>query len=219
MNDDFVNDQAVWAAAGFEPDSLDDATRPLPVIEPGEASGVPFPLDTAPRPVVWPVLDPDQLEAAWLDLNEWVEDIRQVFAIPAAVIPPFWHRHQLLVEHLSALRTHWLAAYDPAQHGSAPFGWLRDLDEWKNRMREAVSQLGCRIDTCRPETAASWPGEPETDPADQPPPVNLADRYQDFVTVVCHDVYQRRRGQDRLIAQAAQDGEGEAVGVGAVAAR
>ena len=161
--------------------------------------------EAAPTPVVWAGLDPDQAEQEWLALNEWVEELRQIYCIPATVVPPFWHRHRLLVEHLSALRTHWLAAYDPAQHGSAPFGWVRDLDEWKTRMREAVSQLGCRIDACRPDPVSHWPGEPEPDPDEQQPPVNLADRYDDFVTLVLWDVRRRHRLEEQQIRLAATD--------------
>ncbi len=160
------------------------------------------PVGGAPRPIVWQALNADQAEFAWLELNEWVEDLRRVYSIPATVVPPFWHRHQLLVEHLSALHTHWKAAFDPEQHGSAPFGWIRDLDEWKNRMREAVAQLGCRIDACRPEPVTRWPGQPDDDPDGWPPPVHLADRYDDFVTHVLWDVRRRQNIEDRYVALA-----------------
>ena len=168
----------------------------LPDITPHPATG----MDSPPHPVVWAALSSDEAETEWLRLNEWVEDLRLTFSIPATVIPPYWHRHTLLVEHLSALHTHWRASHDPDQHGSAPFNWIRDLDEWKTRMREAVSQLGCRLDTCRPDTLAPWPGQPDPDPTDWPPPVNLQDRYDDFVTLVLWDVKRRRDLEDRYMA-------------------
>ena len=83
-------------------------------------------------------------------LNALVEDARHTYCLPANNVPPYWHRHQLLIEHLSALRTHHLACHHPDQGGSGPFGWLRDLDEWKPRMKEAVAMLGARIDSDRP---------------------------------------------------------------------
>jgi hypothetical protein len=163
-----------------------------------------------PRPVVWAALDAGAAELEWVRLNDWVEDLREVFNLDATVVPPFWHRHQLLVEHLSALRTHWLAAYDPDQHGSAPFGWIRDLEEWKTRIREAVSQLGCRIDTCRPARQTLWPGQtrPRQDhgeEADYPPapPVNLADRAGDFASWVVWDTGRRRHIETRYYQLAA----------------
>ncbi|MDR0417779.1 MAG: hypothetical protein LBH76_10835 [Propionibacteriaceae bacterium] len=185
-----------WEPVGPEPEPESEPA-------PGGSSGD----DGPPRPVVWAALPPDEAEFEWLALNEWVDDLRRAFNIPATVIPPFWHRHQVLVEHLSALRTHWLAAYDPDQHGSAPFGWIRDLEDWKTRMREAVSQLGCRPDSCRPETPTRWPGEPDPDPAGQPPPANLADRYDDFVTLVLWDVRRRRDEEDHYLRLAADSAD------------
>ncbi len=132
-------------------------------------------VDGLPRPVVWEGLDTDEAEFEWLVLNEWVEDLRRTFSIPATIVPPFWRRRSLLVEQPSALHMHWLAAYEPDRHGSASFGWIRDLDEWKTRMSEVVAQLGCRLDQCRPETITHWPGEPNL--LEWPPPINLADRY------------------------------------------
>jgi hypothetical protein len=173
--------------------------------------------DGPPRPIVWAGLSSDEAEFEWLSLNEWVEDLRRTFNLAAQIVPPFWHRHPLLVEHLSALHTHWLAAYDPEQHGSAPFGWIRDLDEWKQRMREVVAMLGTRIDADRPHKLAPWPGEPAPEADDTPPPVNLADRYDDFVTYVLWYVDRRRALEDRyyaIIAEAAdldiRDEEGDA---------
>ncbi|MCL2489143.1 MAG: hypothetical protein FWF36_00210 [Propionibacteriaceae bacterium] len=198
MDTTYVTDQ--W------PDDLPDQPADT------NSSGNPAPADGAPRPVVWAALTADEAEFEWLRLNEWVEDLRVVFSIPATVIPPFWHRHKLLVEHLSALHTHWLAAYDPDQHGSAPFGWIRDLDEWKNRMREAVAQLGCRIDSCRPEQVTRWPGEPDPDVSDWPPPPNLQDRYDDFVTLVLWDVKRRRDIEARYMALVAEAADRQGAG-------
>ena len=109
------------------------------------------------------------------------------------------------------MHTHWLAAYDPEQHGSAPFGWIRDLDEWKTRMREQVAMIGTRLDADRPLRMAIWPGEPEPNPEDTPPPVNLADRYEDFIGYLLWWVARRKALEDRyyaLIAQIADEQEG-----------
>jgi hypothetical protein len=181
-----------------------DANSPQPA--PGGSGG-------PPRPVVWAALSGDDAEHEWLALDEWVEDLRRVFAIPAQVIPPYWHRHPVLVEHLSALRSHWLGAFDPAQHASAPFGWIKDLDEWKHRMREQVAILGTRIDQDRPHRLAPWPGEPAPDPADDPPPVDLADRYADFVAHLRWDVRRRHAAEDhfyQIIADAGRHLDGGA---------
>jgi hypothetical protein len=143
-----------------------------------------------PSPVLFAALDASDAEHEWLTLNEWVEEIRHIFALPVQVIPPFWHRHPILVEHLSALHTHFLGAYDKHQNASAPFGWLRDLSEWELRAREIVARLGTRLDTDRPQQTPRWPGEPDTN--EQPPPVYLADRYIDFVEYVNWDLWRRQ---------------------------
>jgi hypothetical protein len=151
------------------------------------------PDDGVPRPVLWAALTAEEAEYEWQALDEWIEDLRHYFVIDSTIIPPFWHRHQLLVEHLSALRTHWLGAFAEEQNGSAPFGWIRDLDEWKGRMREAVAQLGTRLDADRPEQLALWPGEtpPAPDTGGALPPINLTDRYDDFRTCVKADIARR----------------------------
>ena len=57
--------------------------------------------------------------------------------------------------------------------------------------------MGTRMDADRPHRLAAWPGEPEPDPEDTPPPVNLADRYDDFVTYILWWVERRRALEDR----------------------
>ncbi|MBD4563440.1 hypothetical protein GUG69_02470, partial [Xanthomonas citri pv. citri] len=76
-----------------------------------------------PHPVNWNLLNAHDLEQEWLALNDWVAWLRRTYGLPAAVIPPFWHRHPELMWELSALHIHWLCAYDPEQNGSAPVGW------------------------------------------------------------------------------------------------
>jgi hypothetical protein len=161
--------------------------------------------DGPPAPIVWAELSSDELEHEWLALNRWVEDARHTYHLPANIVPPFWHRHQLLVEHLSALRTHWQASHHPEQGGSGPFGWLRDLDEWKARMREAVPTLGTRTDSDRPSRLAPWPGEPEPDPEDQLPPVNLDNRYEDLVSVIMWHTDRVRSQEDRFYELVSED--------------
>ena len=80
-----------------------------------------------PHPINWNLLSGDDAEAEWIELNRWVNWLRRTYGLPASVVPPFWHRHPELVWELSALHLHWLGAYDPDQHGSAPFGWHRDF--------------------------------------------------------------------------------------------
>jgi len=151
-----------------------------------------------PRPVHWPTLSGEDAETQWRRLDAWVKYARQVFIIPDQVIPPFWHRHWVLVEQISALRLHYLAAFDISQNASAAFGFMRDLAEWQNRMREIVARLGNRPDRSYP--LPLWPGQTLTAPNDSQPPVNLDDRFDDFKVFVEWDVTRRHASEERQAA-------------------
>ncbi len=91
-----------------------------------------------PHPINWNTLTAEEAEYEWIELNRWVNWLRHTYGLPASVVPPFWHRHPELVWELSALHLHWLCAYDPDQHGSAPFGWHRDfVDETESVLQSA----------------------------------------------------------------------------------
>jgi hypothetical protein len=158
-------------------------------------------LPDVPHPIDWMMLDAEEAEAEWLDLNAWVEWLRHRFVLSAAIVPPYWHRHWALVEHISALHTHFLGAFDPDQHGSAPFGWLRDFGDWCLRIREVVATIGTRLDADRPDRPVLWPGEPANDAATGLPHVNLSNRYEDFVAYVIWDVTRRKAEEDAYLAQ------------------
>ncbi|WP_228479309.1 hypothetical protein [Microbacterium atlanticum] len=147
-----------------------------------------------PRPVNWNLLTAEQAEVEWVDLNRWVNWLRHTYGLPASVVPPFWHRHPELVWELSALHVHWLCAYDPEQHGSAPIGWQHDFAAARDRLHEWVSVCGTRLDRDRPTRQTSWPGEP---PAGAIEDVVIPDRDEDFVQFVLSDI-ERRREATRL---------------------
>jgi hypothetical protein len=169
--------------------------------------------DGVPRPFDWTKLTSYEAEHTWLDLNTWVEEFRHRYCIDFTVVPPFWHRYSLLVELLTSLWLHYEGAVFPEQHASAYFGWLRDLEEWKGRMRQAVSLVGCRNDSVRPYKMLPWPGEPTPEPDPDfplPPPLNLDNRYEDFVDWMIWDVARRCYWEDKhramLLAAVAQAG-------------
>ena len=97
----------------------------------------------------WNLLNAEEAETAWIALNRWVNWLRRTYGLPASVIPPLWHRHPELVWELSALHLHWLCAYDPDQHGSAPIGWLRDFTDARERLHDWVTNCGTRLDRDR----------------------------------------------------------------------
>lgn len=158
------------APEGFDP------TESEPDLDSDEASSS---SEDIMVPIVWRKLNDIDYAHYILELNAWVEeDLRPVFDVPATVVPPYWHRHELLIELLTGLWCHWLQAHDEQQNLSAKFLFHRDVEEWKGRMREAVAMLGCRIDSDRPSRPVLWPGEKPT--ADTHPPIRLDSREEDF---------------------------------------
>lgn len=150
-----------------------------------------------PHPVNWYLLRAKELKSEWYELNRWVEKTRRTYALPASVIPPFWHRHPELVWELSALHIHFLCAYDPEQDGSAPHGWHRDFAETRQRLRDWVAASGTRLDRDRPSRQTTWPGEEPADPIED---IFVADRDRDFVEFVAEQVAARKAAEDAYFA-------------------
>ena len=149
-----------------------------------------------PHPVNWRTLTAEDAEYEWLALNEWVDWLRHDFGLPASIIPPYWHRHPELVWELSALHLHWLGAYDPAQHASAPIGWLADFHAAQQRLREWVALSGTRLDRDRPIRQTTWPGEdPQPSSSESP----ITDRDEDFVAFVVADVTRRAEAEAEFL--------------------
>jgi hypothetical protein len=165
--------------ASFAEDSCDDLTGPL-TAEPA-------------HPVNWNVLTGDEAEVEWVELNRWVNWLRRTYGLPASVVPPFWHRHPELVWELSALHLHWLCAYDPDQHGSAPFGWHRDFADARQRLHDWVATSGTRLERDRSTRQTTWPGET---PADGVVEVIIDNRDEDFAAFVLADIARRRQVED-----------------------
>jgi hypothetical protein len=155
---------------------------------PGDFDPIAFD-DSLVRPVNWLTLSADEAEHEWLELNRWVNWLRGTYGLPAAVVPPLWHRHDELVWELSALHLHWLNSFDPDASPSAPFAWHRDFADARNRLREWVSTCGARVDRDRPTRRTSWPGEPALEVEPEAP---ITNRDEDFVAFVLDDVARRR---------------------------
>ncbi|WP_298742658.1 hypothetical protein [uncultured Microbacterium sp.] len=166
----------------YDPDA-DGAT------EPEEPSG-------PPNPINWNLLTGEAAEEEWLALNKWVHWLRHTYGLPAAVVPPFWHRHPELVWELSALHLHWLCAYDPDAKGSAPLVWHRDFAETRQRLRDWVAASGTRLDRDRPTRQTVWPGEAPADPVED---IIITNREEDFVEYMHADVQARLRIEDEFI--------------------
>lgn len=161
------------------------------------AHGDGFPPDPPRRPINWSLLTADDLEAEWLELNAWVDWLRRTYGLPASIIPPYWHRHPELVWELSALHLHWVGAYHPEQHASAPIGWHRDFADARERLRDWVATSGTRLDRDRPTRQTLWPGETGPEAAAEEV---ITDRSADFAQHVIDDVARRESAEDGVEA-------------------
>jgi hypothetical protein len=173
-----------------EPAATNDQPEPDPATPRGRA-GQP------PGPVNWNQLTAAEAETEWLELNAFVDWMRHTFGLPAAVIPPFWHRHPELVWEYSAFHTHFLCAYDKHQNGSAPIGWMRDFADARARWRDWVTASGTRLDRDRPTRQTVWPGEEPAPPVED---LFIAHRDQDFVDFILEDTARRQRIEDEFFA-------------------
>jgi hypothetical protein len=145
-----------------------------------------------PGPINWNVLDAEQAEAEWRDLDRFVLWLKTSFGLSPAIVPPYWHRHDELIWELSALHLHFLACFDEVASPSAPIVWMRDFAEARHRLREWVSICGTRLDRDRPTRQSFWPGEAVGAPSGE---VEIRNRAADFEDFVRDDVLQRRRTQ------------------------
>lgn len=150
-----------------------------------------------PRPINWNLLTAEEAQSEWLELNAWVNWLRHTYGLGVGVIPPLWHRHAELVWELSALRQHWLSAYDPEQHGSAAIGWHRDFADTRQRLHDWVAACGTRLDRDRPTRQTAWPGEDLAPAVEESP---ITNRDDDFVQFVLDDVARRREAEDDFYA-------------------
>lgn len=191
MDEEMTPDSNPYQGPGEapEPDEPED-TASTGIDDGGPAETL---LPEPPHPINWNLLTADEAETEWLELNTWVNWLRHTYGLPAAIIPPYWHRHPELVWELSALHLHWLGAYDPEQHGSAPHGWHRDFADARERLRDWAAASGTRLDRDRPTRQTSWPGE---DPLPEADERVISDRDQDFVDFVVEDVQRRRDAEN-----------------------
>lgn len=148
--------------------------------------------DEPPGPINWNLLDAEQAEAEWRDLDRFVLWLKTSFGLSPAIVPPYWHRHDELIWELSALHLHFLACYDEIASPSAPIAWMRDFADARHRLREWVATCGTRLDRDRPTRQSTWPGELLQAAAGE---LEIHDRAADFEEFIRIDVHRRRRTQ------------------------
>jgi len=177
----------------FDPDDIPEPDQPDAVPAeslnyPGPGEDDEFAVAPPPAPINWNLLSAHDAEHEWLQLNGWVNWLRATYGLPAAILPPAWHRHPELVWELSALHTHWLSCYHPTRDGSAPLLWHADFAAACLRLRNWVTINGTKLDRDRPTRQTVWPGE---EPLQDAGENVITDRDADFVEFVVADVRRR----------------------------
>lgn len=139
-------------------------------------------------PLDWTQLNARHARLELRELDRWVHFLRTAYGLPAAVVPPLWHRHDELIWELSALHQHWLKSYHPDAELTEPLNWHREFAAARDRLRDWVSTCGTRGDRDRPTRQTTWPGEPD---APKPADVPITDRNADFCRFLDEDTAQR----------------------------
>ena len=103
-------------------------------------------------PVNWRLVSSAAAVQRWTALRDWVGWFRGEFGFDHRVVPPCWHEHPALVNVLTALRDHWLAAYDPFGALVGPSDWHRALMQLEVRLRDWASRTGCTATVHRADT-------------------------------------------------------------------
>jgi hypothetical protein len=100
---------------------------------------------------VWHNLTPREAGRAWDALIEWVDWLRDRYALDDA-IPVCWYRHGAMTDELDALRAAWVAAYiDPHARAIDAAFWHDLLDRTLTRLRN-WDRYGCSSGTHHDDT-------------------------------------------------------------------
>jgi hypothetical protein len=119
-------------------------------------------LGAASGPVNWRSVASSAARQRWLELRDWVDWLRVEFGFDHRVVPPCWYRHRAMVSMLSALRDHWVCAYDPVNTPIGASDWHRGLMQLEQRLREWASRTGCTASGHRPDVLAEYADDAET---------------------------------------------------------
>lgn len=116
-------------------------------------------LGTTSGPLNWRAVTARDAGQRWTALRNWVDWFRAEFGYDHRVVPPCWYRHRALVNLLSALRDHWLYAYDPMNTAVAASDWHRALIMLEQRLRDWAARTGCTAGNHRPDVLADYPDD------------------------------------------------------------
>lgn len=107
----------------------------------------------APNAWLWSRMDRDRAAALWVELEEWVQWLRETYQFPQGQFPPCWYRHGAVREELTALMAAHKAAY-PDEAGADAY--RSDMTAWHthefwpviNRLRAIGGYSDCTAQEC-----------------------------------------------------------------------
>ncbi len=107
-------------------------------------------------PVHWPSLTEAERPQAFAELRDWVEQLVDRFTIEIRVIPPCWHRHNGMVEALSALRDHERMSFADRGSPTGAVDWFRAYREIEIRLIDIAARTQCSVQEHRQDAARGW---------------------------------------------------------------
>jgi hypothetical protein len=102
-----------------------------------------------PQPLVdWTTDDLHALEAAFDELDAWVEWLVNDYGLTPNIIPECWAAHGALLWELSALHHGWTQIYRLPEQGELGSGaavqWQQQFSAARSRLVDWVARAGCR---------------------------------------------------------------------------
>ena len=107
-------------------------------------------------PVHWPSLTEAERPQAFAELRDWVEQLVDRFTIEIRVIPPCWHRHNGMVEALSALRDHERMSFADRGSPTGAVDWFRAYREIEICLIDIAARTQCSVQEHRADAARGW---------------------------------------------------------------
>jgi hypothetical protein len=116
-------------------------------------------------PIHWPSLPAEEYGQAMRDLYDWTARLQHRFR-EMVRLPPCWHRHNGIVELLSALRDSERASYAPSAPPASAVAWMLTFRDVEARLRAWIGDLRCGGDPHYHDQSVHAPTTPDTTPPD-----------------------------------------------------
>jgi len=96
----------------------------------------------------WREIPPEQQQQAWIGLRKWVDWLVREYRITAEVVPACWYRHSDITAELwAAMNMEHKVWAEGAPSLSPMMMWHPNLEQMIVRLREKMSNVGCKPET------------------------------------------------------------------------